>query len=251
MGYDFLLNGEDGSQRLNEKPPIWGAGGLGYYDDPERNRVFGVYSSMIKFRSEFKNIIDEGTFVLTQDGPIRRVNIEHPDMDIVVVTNFGLEEQTLQPLWPRAGEWYNYFFNDTLVVDDPAEELTLQPGEFHLFTSIALESPGDDLVNDVRVEEEDEVTAIEDEIIASLMVYPNPVKDQLTIELTPELLKSEVHVEVLNYLGAIYAAEVFELQDFGIEPTIRMSASQMTPGIYFVKVSGEGWSKTIRLVKSD
>ncbi len=77
-----------------------------------------------------------------------------------------------------------------------------------------------------------------------LDVFPNPVGDELTIEI-PEDLSSDFRLRVVNVVGAV----VFEQNVSNASNLERISFSRFNPGIYFVQIEGQSESYIQRVVK--
>ncbi len=77
---------------------------------------------------------------------------------------------------------------------------------------------------------------------AKFVIFPNPTNGKFTIDLGEEY--QNVTVEITNILGQIISSEKYVSAKI-IEKEITSSA-----GIYFVKVSSEGASKTLKLIKN-
>ena len=69
-------------------------------------------------------------------------------MNVLVVANFNVISQQVSTTFPHAGTWYNYFVPvDSLELSNAVQTLDLQPGEFRLYTDIALASPEAELTD--------------------------------------------------------------------------------------------------------
>jgi len=85
-----------------------------------------------------------------------------------------------------------------------------------------------------------------DEASAKLVkVYPNPTKGSLYVTL-PQSTSGEVTITVTNMIGSTLLNDKF---DSGSNQ-IKLDASGYDNGVYFVTVKGNGFEKTIRVVKN-
>jgi hypothetical protein len=85
-----------------------------------------------------------------------------------------------------------------------------------------------------------------DEASAKLVkVYPNPTKGSLYVTL-PQSTSGEVTITVTNMIGSTLLNDKF---DSG-SSQIKLDASGYDNGVYFVTVKGNGFEKTIRVVKN-
>ena len=84
-------------------------------------------------------------------------------------------------------------------------------------------------------------TAVEDALLAGVVVAPNPFASQLRI-LNPEGVS--VAYELVNLAGVVLRAGVFA----GVETIV--DTADFSAGLYFVRFVGEnGASRTVRVVK--
>lgn len=131
LGYDIDINF---NSRVGNKPQVWGAEGLGYYEDPLRQYVYDAFSAILNLRK----LIDEEanvTYAYDFSGDARSIAIDSDDLDVLIVGNFGLEENEATFNYTETGTWYDYFSGTTFSVDALNSTLTLAPGEFKVFTS--------------------------------------------------------------------------------------------------------------------
>jgi len=152
LGYDLAINTcRDGVTiepgcRVDNKPLPWGSGNLGYYEDPIRFKLIQAHGAIINLTRDYREVFKEGSFSFSQNGSTKRINIAHATMDVTIIGNFDTEMATIDPNFSVDGTWYDFFSDDQIEVTDVNEEIGLFPGEFHIYTTLELPSPGDDLV---------------------------------------------------------------------------------------------------------
>lgn len=131
LGYDIDINFNG---RVGNKPLVWGAGSLGYYEDPLRSYTYDAFSAILALR---KLIDAESNASYTYDfgGDERSISIDTDDLDVLIVGNYGLSETTANITYTQTGDWYDYFSGTTVSVSDVTTSLSLAPGEFKIFTS--------------------------------------------------------------------------------------------------------------------
>ena len=81
--------------------------------------------------------------------------------------NFDVVPATAQVSFPSAGPWYNYAGADTLLATGSAQSLTLNPGEYRVYTSKNLKDTGAALPTTPS----SPVGGATD-----IVIFPNPVK---------------------------------------------------------------------------
>jgi len=160
LGYgyakDECLREDDGSDscgpqvvgRTGEKPIRWE-----YRDpdqSPDRVRLYKTWQALLRLRNQhpvFTNIPslnndEEGINMQAEEGDIvRTITLENPDMDALIVGNFGVTRRTAQVTFPQTGTWYNVFEDKTREVGAADQSFPLRPGEFRVYTSNPVSPP--------------------------------------------------------------------------------------------------------------
>jgi hypothetical protein len=84
------------------------------------------------------------------------------------------------------------------------------------------------------------------EKLSLFQVYPNPVKDgnQFTLRINDELKRTELKINIYNTNGQLVFSKVF-----GTPQTNELKIPvRQTPGTYFLEVSSESKTETIKMV---
>lgn len=131
LGYDIDINLNG---RTGNKPQVWGNGSLGYYSDELRQNVYQAFAQILNLRQQVHQQAGvEYEFDL--GGEIRSILIDSDDLDVLVVGNFSMEDQTTNVDFTATGSWYNYFSGEEKTVDEVTQNLDLRKGEFIIFTN--------------------------------------------------------------------------------------------------------------------
>ncbi|MEI7724309.1 MAG: alpha-amylase family glycosyl hydrolase, partial [Bacteroidota bacterium] len=133
LGYDYsiMYNGD----RTAPKPPRWD-----YWDQPERQKLYRVYSGMAKLRKS--DAFRFGSFTSDLGGLGKRMWISHSSMNVVIAGNMNVASINMAPGFASAGVWYDYFSGQSVTITDPANQtFSFGPGEFRVFTSVPLPKP--------------------------------------------------------------------------------------------------------------
>jgi len=107
-------------------------------------------------------------------GAVKRMKLNDPAMNAVVLTNFSVNNQDATPSFQHTGTWYEYFTGDSIVVSDVNAVLTMTPGEYRVYTDMKLDQP-----------QITDAPATLDEIVhdeTSLLVYPNPSSEFVMLQ---------------------------------------------------------------------
>lgn len=137
-GYDYsiLFNGS----RVASKPVRWD-----YMDEPARehlNRVVGAMANLRKC-----DAFRYGSFTKDLAGLGKRMWITHSTMDVVLALNMGVTGFDMSPGFTKKGTWYDYFTGESFnVTNASAQTLYFGPGEYKVFTSVALAKPFHSLI---------------------------------------------------------------------------------------------------------
>ncbi|MBC7873069.1 MAG: T9SS type A sorting domain-containing protein, partial [Ferruginibacter sp.] len=196
LGYDFSINRcVDGSVnnncRLDNKPIRWD-----YKDVIPRKRLYDIYSSLnkLRFHPWYKDVFIANNINLTRSlgGAFKTMTIRSAtDSSVLcIVGNFDVAAQTGTFSFPFGGTWYDYLNGGTFTATGSAQNILLQPGEFHVYLNR-------NLVNAV-VTPVTTTTTPGNQLKA--MVYPNPWQSNSVLELyVPQ--GGKVQVDLLNNIG--------------------------------------------------
>ena len=196
LGYDFSINRcTDGSIsndcRLSNKPIRWD-----YKNIIQRKRLYDVFSSLnkLRFHPWYKDVFIANNINLTRSlsGAFKSMTIRSATDSsmLCVVGNFDVTAQTGSFSFPVAGTWYDYLNASTFTATGGAQNMTLQPGEFHVYLNR-------NLVNAVTTPVTNNNTP-GNQLLAA--VYPNPAQSSSVLDIDiPQTGK--LQVDLLNNLG--------------------------------------------------
>lgn len=210
LGYDISI---DQNGRLGEKPVLWN-----YLDDPKRQKLFDVYSAMLRLREQY-DVFSLGNENLSLSGTSKRIQLSYNNHNINLLGNFGLVELPVTANFQHTGIWYEFFSGKELNVSDISTAVLLKPGEFHLYSDKKLpefKSLATNSFQKITIDNE-------------LRVYPNPASDFLIIESRGNM----EFVEVYNSNGKLLSR---------INPQANSSIiniNNLNSGIYFIKVRAD------------
>jgi 1,4-alpha-glucan branching enzyme len=132
LGYDISINHND---RTGRKPIKWE-----YQDDPNRKRLYQVFAALSKIKKE-EAAFESDNFTLSTSQSLKRIEINHADMDIRIIGNFGLSEGSISANFSKTGTWYDYFSGQEVNVTSTDAGISLQAGEYHIYTTKQLTKP--------------------------------------------------------------------------------------------------------------
>ncbi len=196
LGYDFSINRcVDGSIntncRLDPKPIRWD-----YQTIIQRKRLYDIFSSLnkLRFHSWYKDVFIANNINLARSlaGAFKTMTIRSATDSsmLCVIGNFEVTVQTGSFTFPAAGTWYDYLNGNTITATGSAQNITLQPGEFHVYLNR-------NLINAV-ITPVSGLNGSGNQLVAN--VYPNPSQTLSVLDLyVPQ--SGTVEVDLLNKLG--------------------------------------------------
>jgi 1,4-alpha-glucan branching enzyme len=187
LGYDYSINHcQDGSInnacRTDPKPVRWD-----YYNDWQRKRNFDIFAMLINLKKE-QDVFRTTNYNLSLSGPGKTIHLNHPSNNIAVLGNFGIEPIDINPKFQQTGLWYEFFSRDEINVTNVNASITLQPGEFRLYSSVALPDHG------VPLSSDDDIPVDFTEI----NVFPNPSETGFNFTFNAT---DDYHIRIVNVQG--------------------------------------------------
>jgi hypothetical protein len=151
---------------------------------------------------------------------VKRIELNHADMDVRIIGNFDVVSQPANPNFSHTGLWYEYLSGEVLDVTNVTAAITLQAGEYRIYTTKMLVTP--ELPTSLK---KDEATN------GNVLVFPNPVNDILHVEGNAAIKQ----IRILDIGGRI----IKTIQTNQISSEIDFSG--LDKGIYLLEMqSGEG-----------
>jgi hypothetical protein len=231
LGYDYSINTcDDGTTisencRLAEKPIRWD-----YLGSIDRVNLFGVIASLNFLKQTYEEFSTPTNFSYSLSAAQKSYKLTFGTYHVVAVGNFALEEATMQVTFPVTGTWHDYFGKSTFNVTSETMNITLQPGEYRLFSTRQFQYP--------KIERVDT-----DELAKGLNIelFPNPVENQLTI-----MGEGIERIEIFNLNGRSLSTIPANKNNRQWD----VDVSSLRRGLYFLKLISEtGSVKTEKFIK--
>ena len=194
LGYDFSINRctngtVNTNCRLDNKPIRWD-----YRDVVQRKSVYNVFAKLnkLRFHPWYKDVFLANNINLTRNlgGAFKSMTVRSStDSSVLcVVGNFDVTTQTGSFTFPIATTWYNYLNGGTFTSTGSPQNITLQPGEFHVYLNRNLTTtvvpPGNNTPGN--------------QLLATVSPNPAQASAVLTIDI-PQT--SSVQIDLLDNLG--------------------------------------------------
>jgi len=235
LGYDYGLGIDRG--RTDPMPIPWNK----YLSDPNRVNLYKTWSHLINLKKEH-DVFRTDDYDLLVSGSIKRIYLNHDDMNAAVIGNFDVNPRNVQLSLQHTGTWFDYFTGDTLEYTDPDSVFVMEPGEFYLLTTEYLEGPDEDIITNIGRDDD----AGTPEKFSLRQNYPNPFNPGTTIQYT---LPKSVHVtlKVYDVLGREVKTIVDEFRNAGTY-TQYFDASHLSSGMYFYRIEAGDFVEVKRMM---
>ena len=239
LGYDISINDPC---RVCNKPILWN-----YRDNIDRNRLYRTYAALLKLRQQNAVFRDAATQVtMSVAGAGKRINLQHPDMNVAIIGNFDVVPLDVNPNFLYPTTWHNYFTGDSSFILNTNQPISLQPGEFRIYTDKALETPDLDLLTALDEPADHQITRFD-----LFENFPNPFNPSTTIRFAVAE-RSKVVITLYNLLGErvrVLQEKTFAPGSYQVDWDGRDDLGKAaTSGVYFVRMEADGFAKTRRIV---
>jgi hypothetical protein len=122
---------------------------------------------------------------------VKKIVYEHPDMDLLMLSNFSVNNSNIFGGFTQTGWWYEFYTGDSVNVSDVNMQLNLSPAEYRIYTTSRLSQPN--ITSTTGISEEVEMH--------SLTLYPNPTQENITIRVPESLRKQSFAGKIIDALG--------------------------------------------------
>ncbi|MGJ8683331.1 MAG: alpha-amylase family glycosyl hydrolase [Nonlabens sp.] len=215
LGYEIDI---DQNGRTGRKPIPWT---LNYDTDQNRMDLYEATATMIGFKTLYPDTWNTTNNNLDVGGVTKRINLNGPVFDAVVVANFGITAQNVNPNFSQTGTWHEYFSGTTVNITNQTATINLQPGEYRVYSTQQLQDP---LSN----------TDIENSL-GKVRLYPNPAQN--SFRLSTEIERMSIY----NLSGQEVMQFTESLSSYSIEA--------LPAGIYIINAQTLLGNQQIKLIK--
>jgi hypothetical protein len=218
LGYDYSI---EYNGRTGPKPIRWD-----YTNDWRRMYLCHVHAALAQLKKELP-VFATNDFSLDVHNAQKSIVLRGDTLDVVVIGNFGMTSGTNSPLWPKTGEWHEFFTGGILQVTSPNQAVNLQHGEYRLYATKLIDKP--QWLN----------TAVEETATqppqSQIEMYPNPSVGTVHIDLQLPVSASVI-VSVYDQMGRKVSEQNLIIQSENSGITINQDR-ELKPGIYFINIS--------------
>ncbi len=189
LHYDYSINrctngSINESCRLDPKPVRWD-----YFAEPSRNELYEKISALNYLKTNYPTFSTTDFEFNDNNTFVKRVQLNHSDMDAVSLANFRISESEVNPKFPYPGTWFEYFTGNELNVVDTEQAILFQPGEYRIYTSEMITPPNGFF------------TSTNEIVDRNLKMFPNPIATGQSIVISGEKLDGFERVYLENFDG--------------------------------------------------
>jgi glycosidase len=237
LGYDVSI---DDPCRVCNKPIRWG-----YFQEIPRLNLYKTFLYLIKLKKDY-DAFRSNTFSITALGSAKRISINHPTMNVIIIGNFNVVASDINPNFQNTGWWYDYFTGDSINVTNTQENINLQPGEFRIYTTVKLPTSEPNIINEI--EKTDDVIVTDFSLDQN---YPNPFNPTTNIEF--RIADREfVSLKVYDILGREIKTLVKEELSNGIYQVDwngdNNLGENVSSGIYFYRIEAGEYINSRKMI---
>ena len=216
LGYDVTI---DYNGRVGEKPVRWE-----YLGEPDRLQLYLTWAKLLDIRKKYQ-VFGTNDYTMTVGANVadKKIVLRHDEENAIVVGNFGLVPISTIPGYTNTGWWYELFSGDSVNITDVNAAISLNPGEYRIYTSKKMES----VISGTG--------GIKNRQYA---IYPNPVTDR-------------IYFDFKDITGII---TIYDLSGNKIVTAVSdrqrsMDVSDLPPGMYFISYFSDDAMITEKFVK--
>ncbi|WBA42554.1 alpha-amylase family glycosyl hydrolase [Hymenobacter canadensis] len=230
LGYDVGINVNG---RTGQKPIRWN-----YQTEPARRQLYNVYAALNALKVNEPAFESRDVAIVGTRGP-KSIRITDPSMNVVVIGNFGVLPDSVQPGFQGTGKWYNYLRGDSIQVTNVTARVAVQPGEYAVYTSRRVKLPAAIVLSN----KPRRATTAD----LRLSAAPNPVATTATLYYTLTAA-APVTVTVTNVLGAKAQLPVVAGRQSSGPHELQLPVSGLANGVYMVRLQAGDQQQTVRLL---
>ena len=209
-----------------------------YYSNAYRYRLYKTWAAIIKLKTTYP-AFSTTDFNISFAGATKRLNLNHASMNVTIIGNFDVTTQSATPNFQSTGTWYDYLTGDSISVSNTTAGISLNAGDFKIYTSVRLPKPDLGPLTDV---EQEQAMGVPTSYLLK-QNYPNPFNPATVIAYQlPEAAK--VNITVYDILGNQVAQLVNEHREAGYYST-PFNASNFASGVYIARLNASTSSKVI------
>ncbi len=243
LGYDlshFYPCGTDVC-KTDAKPIKWD-----YYADATRLKLYKTWAELNKLKKTYP-AFRTSDFSMDVSGAMKRISLNNASMNVAIIGNFGVTAASMSASFQSTGKWYNYFAGDSITVSDVAAQISLNPGEFRIYTNVKLPTPEAGLVANVS---DSKISGTTPNAFELEQNYPNPFNPSTVIKYSVPY-STHVKLNVYDALGNLVANLVDgnkETGSYQVEFDLNKFSSRISSGVYFYSLESNSFRSSRKML---
>lgn len=235
LGYDVSI---DQNGRTGEKPIKWD-----YLSDAKRLKLYRFYKVLNILRTT-ESVFQAGTtFTWSLSLTTKRMQLISDDNKAIVLGNFGLTSTNINPSFPVAGKWYEYFSGDSVTISNINGTILFEPGEYRLYSTKRM--PSFKLLLDIE-----EHAGMQKEKYIS--AYPNPSSDGFNF-IVNNSIPGPASISVFDISGRIIRIIETDLNDTSMPVRWdgkNAGGTEVPSGLYIVQIRTGLKAGSVKIIKN-
>ena len=227
LGYDISI---DQNGRTGNKPILWN-----YNTEPARKQLYNTTAALAKLKQHPSFGSDNYTYDVAGTGKFLKVS--DATMNSITIANFDMNSITMNPVFQKTGWWYDYMTGDSIQITDVNAGITLNPGEFKVYTDVNLNP---------KTKPSSISNAGEETVL--LNVFPNPAQSKVTVVLNNRIETPEINLFDVN--GRLLNIPISINQRGQNEWICDLDLNDISQGIYFIQVKTNDKTELKQLIIS-
>lgn len=235
LGYDISI---DNPCRTCNKPVLWN-----YYNVAARNHLYQIYAALNKLKIS-EAAFETSNFTTNLGGTTKQISLTHSSMNVNVIGNFDVVANNNTFTFQNTGKWYDYFSGDSITITTTTPAISLQPGEYHIYTSKKLTAPSLNVNIDKGVNS------------FFVSVFPNPFSAEIHILYAlPKTSKATIRIydlmgKLVKEMENEQSLAAYEMQEM-IWDGRDDKGNGVAAGTYLYQISAGNSVQTGKIVKSE
>ncbi|HEY9169362.1 MAG TPA: alpha-amylase family glycosyl hydrolase [Lutibacter sp.] len=246
LGYDISINFND---RVGKKPIHWE-----YFNDANRKQIYNTWATLTAFKKKYPDVFNTANFTLNVGNTLTKsIVLRGNSKDVVIVGNFDISTKSITTNFTKTGTWYEYFTGEEKNITNNSTSITLNPGEYKLYSSVKLLDPRGGTAQD-----DSDGDGVADTIDLCPNTFPGtdvnntgcPIftlpSNNFTVEVTSETCLGKNNGQIkITALSALNYTLTINDSPYNFTTATTYTSGKLTPGTYKVciGVTGETYSQ--------
>jgi hypothetical protein len=190
LAYDYSINTcEDGvtvqdACRLANKPVRWDY----WTADVARRKTYYKIAAINHLKATQLGVAKPTTYFFNSGGYFKKINLNHVDLNTVLIGNFDVSSGSSSVTFPHTGWWYDYMNGDSIQVTAASQVISLSAGDWKVYLDKKVTNP--------YISQWKPTASVKDvKVNKSFKVMPNPTKSGFELVVNDErVLGGELRV---------------------------------------------------------